>query len=257
MGYKRKRWWCRNGVMVMEYHTPLRYPPGEHRAKREKPTPEAKRQANQRRKALEVQRLILHNFSEGDKYVTLTYASGDAPDMETVRKDLRHLTEWLKRQYAKTGLELKWIRNIERTKRGVIHIHMLVNNPPGRDMGREIRSWWKERHGTIVKVSDTYLDGAFAKLAAYLSKSQRDESGAMTSRYSRSRNLVVPDPEIKEFARWNVRRKGVWIDPRIPKGYELVKESLYEGIDLITGYPIRYYTLIRSGTGGTCGTRKA
>lgn len=242
----RKRWWCRNGIQVVEYHTEKRHSPGEHRRKKENPTPEKKRQLNERRKAMEVQRLILNNFGEGDKYVTLTYH--DAPDEKECRRDIRHLMDWLRRKYTRTGAELKWIRNIERTKRGVIHIHMLVNNLPGTDMGREIRKWWKGRHGTIVKVSDTYLDGGFGRLARYLSKTQRDEKGDIISSFSRSRNLAVPEPETKEFTRWNVRSRGEWRDIRVPKGFELVKESVYEGINQVTGYPYRYYTMIRAGT---------
>ena len=249
MGYMKKMWRCVHGCQVMEYHTKKRHPPGEKRQARQNPTPEKKKDANQRAKAMHAQRLILNNFDPGDKYITLTYTDGGAPpDMEGCRKDLEQLFRYLRPRYRKEGGELKWIRNIERTKRGIYHIHILVNNLPGHDMGSEIRRWWKARHGAIAKVQDTYLDGGFGKLAGYLTKTQRDEDGTRQSSYSHSRNLVDPAPEKKEYIRWSARSRGEWKGVRVPKGYELVPESLYEGIDERTGFPYRYYTLIRDGT---------
>lgn len=248
MGYIRKRWWCEHGCQVMEYHSGRRYPPGERRNGKEKPTPESVQKANARRKAMQVQRLILNNFDEGDKWITLTYSKEKEPgSMEECLRDISKLNRHIRRIYGKTETPYKWIRNVEMTKRGICHIHLLVNAVPGMDIGREIRTWWKDRYGRIARIQDTYLDGAFANLAAYLSKTQRDEDGKCTSKFSRSRNLVDPKPDVKEYVRWNARAKGEWREIRVPKGYELVRESVYEGVNEITGFPYRYYTLVRKG----------
>lgn len=249
MGYMRKRWWCANGCQVKEYHTRKSHPRGMKRAGRKNPTGERKQEANQRAKAMKAQRLLLNNFSAGDPYITLTYADGQAPeDLAGCRKNLKALLEWLRPQYREAGIELKWIRNVEKTRRGIYHIHMVVNSLPGRDIGQVIRKWWKGRHGSIARVQAMYLDGGFSRLAEYLSKTQRDDSGNRQSSYSHSRNLADPVPETKKYSRWNVMSGGEWREVRVPKGYELVKESVYEGMDWMTGFPYRQYTLIRAGT---------
>lgn len=248
MGYIKKRWWCAHGCQVMEYHTRRRYPPGEKRSGKKNPTPEKQQERNTRRKRMQIQRLILNNFDEGDKWITLTYSEDRAPDdMDACMKNAAALNRHLRKIYGKAETPFRWIRNIEMTKRGICHIHLLVNALPGTDIGKEIREWWKERFGKIARIQDTYLDGAFSSLAAYLAKTQRDEDGKCVSRYSRSRNLVDPVPDVQEYVRWNAMARGEWKEIRIPKGYELVRESVYEGVDEATGYPYRYYTLIRKG----------
>ena len=250
MGYMRKRWWCVRGCQVMEYHTRKSHPKGMKREGRSSPTSEQKQKANQREKERHVQRLMMANFGEDDKYITLTYAKGREPgDFGQCQKDMKALREHLGRIFRKAGRPLKWIQNIELTVRGICHIHFLVNSLPGINVGRMVREWWKGRHGAVVKVENTYLDGGFGKLAQYMAKTRRDKEGNLISRFSRSRNLADPEPEVREFSRWNVMDGNGWREVRIPKGYELVKESVYEGVDLWTGFPYRYYTLLKQEGG--------
>ena len=234
----------------MEYHTRKSHPKGMKREGRSSPTTEQKQKANQREKERHVQRLMMANFGENDKYITLTYAKGQEPgDFGQCQKDMKALREHLGRIFRKAGVTLKWIQNIELTVKGICHIHFLVNSLPDTDVGKKIREWWKSRHGTVVKVENTYLDGGFGRLAEYMSKTRRDKDGHLISRFSRSRNLKDPEPEVTEFSRRNVMDGNGWREIRIPKGYELVKESVYEGVDLWTGYPYRYYTLLKQEGG--------
>lgn len=248
MGYLKKTWHCRNGSQVMEYHSRKFHPPGEKRKPRQNKTSKRQEEANQRAKSMRIQRLILENFGEGDKWITLTFKPGEDPEgREECMKERQKLLRWMKRQYQGFGEDLRWMSNMEKTRRGIWHIHLLVNNVPGTDVGKMVRKWWKERHGSISRIQDTYLDGGFAKLADYMAKTERNEETGRESFFSRSRNLREPSPEVKEYKRNAVLAAGGWKDIKVPKGMELVKESVYEGIDECTGYPYRYYTLIRSG----------
>lgn len=249
MGYLKKMWWCRNGCQVMEYHSRKRHPPGEKRKPRKEKTSRRQEEANQRAKVMRIQRLILNNFDEDDKWITLTFRDDQAPaTMEECGKELQKLLRWLRPKYRKEDADLKWMANREKTRRGVWHIHLLINKLPDTDVGKIIRKWWNDRHGAIAKIQNTYLDGGFKDLAKYMAKTARAETGR-ESAFSRSRNLSDPEPEVKEYARWNARDHGEWKEVRIPKGYELVKDSVYEGVDECTGYPYRYYTLIRAPGG--------
>ena len=247
MGYLKKTWRCRNGCQVMEYHSRKRHPPGEKRKPRSKKTPPKQEEANQRAKAMRIQRLILENFDEGDKWITLTFRDEDAPDSrEACMKERQKLMRWLKPKYSSAGDSLRWISNAEKTKRGIWHIHLLINDLKGADVGKMIRRYWKERHDSIAKVQDTYLDGGFEKLANYLAKTVRNDETGRETAFSRSRNLKDPPPEVKEYTR-NAMSGGEWKEIKVPKGYELVKDSVYEGVDEHTGYPYRYYTLLKAG----------
>lgn len=243
MGYIRKTYTCKHGVQVEEYHNFKRRPPGEKRKARAKPTPEKVRENNQRQKRQRAQRMMLEYFDEGDKYITLTY-QGEKPTLQQVQKDMKRLIEFLKPRYAKDGTELRWIRNIERTKRGIYHIHLLLKKMITTDVGKIVREYWKERHGKNARVEDTYLDGGFERLAAYMTKTERDEDGNVLSSFSHSRNMPDVVPVVKEYVRRNVRSDGEWREIKEIKGYILLKDSIYEGFNEITGFPYRRYTLL-------------
>ncbi len=189
--------------------------------------------------------MMLEYFDEGDKYITLTY-QGENPDMQKVQKDMKRLIEYLKPRYAREETELRWIRNIERTKRGIYHIHLLIKAMETDDVGKLVRDYWKERHGKIAKVENTYLDGGFERLAAYMTKTERDEDGKVISSLSHSRNMPDVVPTVKEYTRRNVRKDGEWREIKEQKGYVLLKDSLYEGFSEITGFPYRRYTLLKT-----------
>lgn len=70
-------------------------------------------------------------------------------------------------------------------------------------------------------------------------KSFRDPDNPAKCRYSRSRNLVEPQPERR------VMKRDDWPEePRTPKGFCLDKQSLHNGINRL-GYKYQYYRLLR------------
>lgn len=65
-------------------------------------------------------------------------------------------------------------------------------------------------------------------------------------RYHPSRNLIRKDPEVDEIKRRSlVDRDGKPRMPKAPKGYYVDPESIEVGINPITHYAYRHYTLIK------------
>lgn len=234
MPYKKKTYRFRNAIEIEMYHDGRYGAPGQGRQKRQKPTPEQVEKKNQRNKENKCRRKLREHFRENDYYVTLTYAK-DArpPDMKTAKEDFRKAIRQIRRQY--TGKELKWIRNIEVGSHGAWHVHLVINRIPDLDV--ILQEAWK--HGRI-HYQLLHERGEFRELAAYMTKTPRTDSRLKEANYSTSRNLPVPDPEVKIIGSRTWKKK-----PAIPDGWYLDKDSFWEGINPVTGYPGRSYTLLR------------
>lgn len=238
--YIRKWWETPNGRVVEEYHSGRLPPPGG-RSSRRKATPEEMARANLRQKQRNTQILIMNNFGEYDYWVTLTYKRDKRPeDMRQCKQQFRKFISQVRKEYKKRGEDLKWIRNIEKGSRGGWHIHLIVNRIRETDL--IIRKAWQ--HGGVHQAL-MYQEGGFRKLAEYLSKvvKGRDhETGEdiRESSYSTSRNLIRPPVHKKAMSGKSFEGRKI----KIPAGYYLDQESLYEGVNAYTGYPYRYYTLL-------------
>lgn len=205
--------------------------PGHSRAGRERPTPMAMEKLNLKRKAQHLQRLIIRNFSPGDWYLTITYRKEERPaDAAEAKEDLRIFKRKLKAKFKKQGLEFKWISTTEIGSRGACHHHMLVNYI---DM-RLITECWSKGY---VRAESIYEDGFYEALSEYFVKPETKGVVGGAS-YSRSRNLVDVEPQIikRRSRRWNP-------EPRPPKGWELLKDSLINDFNPITEFPFQKYIL--------------
>lgn len=244
MGYVKKYWKTPLGKVVEEYHSGAKPPPGGRREKRT-PTPEEMEKANLRQKRRKAQLLLMNNFQADDYFVTLTYRPDERPkDLRQCQRQFKNFIARLRRAYAKGGEQLKWMRNIEVGSRGAWHIHLVVNRI--RDTDILIRKNWTYGHPKSVLM---YEDGGFRKLAEYMTKT----SGGLPPNqkgdcYSHSRNLTMPAAHRKEV-KGNIVSRGRFKAVRIPKGYYMDPESLYEGINAYTGYPYRYYVLLKTRGG--------
>ena len=126
------------------------------------------------------------------------------------------------------------MRNIEVGTKGAWHIHIIVNRIPDTDI--ILREAWE--HGKVVSQL-LYEKGEFAELAAYITKTPKTDPKLRESSYSTSKNLPLKEPEEKVYRHWKTFHKI-----RIPEGYYLDKESYHEGINPVTGYKYRTYTLL-------------
>lgn len=236
MGYKKKIYGLRNAIEVEEYHTARYGAPGQTRQPKKKATPEQIAKRNQYNREKLARRKLRMHFDVNDYFTDLTYRREERPpDMKTAKEHFRDFMRKVRKEYRKRGAEVKWMRNIEVGSKNGWHIHLVINRIPDTDI--ILRKAWP--YGRVVSEL-LYEKGEFADLAAYITKTPRTDSRLREADYSTSRNLPIPEPEVKIYRHWKT-----WKDPRIPKGYYLDKESCHEGINPVTGYKYRTYTLLR------------
>lgn len=202
---------------------------------------------NQYNKEKLARRKLRKYFDENDYFATLTYRKEARPsDMDEVKKHFKNFLAKVRKEYKKNGVELRWIRNIENTTRGNWHIHLVIKDLPDKNLLKILNAAWP--HGTIHDPKPLYKRGGFRDLAAYITKTPKSTKEALgeimdhrvtESSYSTSRNMPIPPPKEKIMKRWQK-------EPKVPKGYYIDKESYFEGINPVTGYKYRHYTLFKS-----------
>ena len=238
MGYIRERYDLYNSIEIRE-HMDCRHNEEGARSEKRKRTPEEMKRANQRRKEEKARRLIWANFEPGDYVRTLTFKKEMRPaDMKEAQSIKAKFIRQLSREYGKRYYKLLWIANIECPPRGAWHIHLICNRIEGG--GDIIKDLWRQYGG----VYDQELADIQGKdIGAYITKSPDStvdgEHKVVESKYSHSRNLVVPEPKRTEISGWKMSDA-----PRVPKGFYLEKNSMYEGVNM-AGYRFRTYIIRR------------
>lgn len=251
MGVKRKTYRFRKGAIIdiEEFHDGNYGAAGEKREKKKKPTEEQMRAVNARNKMLRCRRRMLQYFNPGDIFATLTYeVKNRPPTMKDALEDFQRFIRCIRRGYKKAGHELFWIRNIERGTKGAWHIHLVINRIE-ETADLLLKHWTKGGVYNIeIRNNSTIYDEDFTKLSAYMTKDEhtveKKLDGELSkprireSNYGTSRNMPLPEPEVDKLVLW----KKV---PHTKKGYYI--SSYYEGINPVTGFSYRRYTMIRQG----------
>ena len=238
MGYIRERYDLFNSIEIRE-HMDCRHQGEGTRCEKRKRTTEEMKRANQRRKEEKARRLIWANFEPGDYVRTLTFKKDRRPaDMKEAQSIKAKFLRQLAREYGKRFYKLLWIANIECPPRGAWHIHLICNRIEGG--GDIIKDLWRQYGG----VYDQELADIQGKdIGAYITKSPDSaddgEHKVIESKYSHSRNLTVPEPKRTEISGWRMSDA-----PRVPKGFYLDKDSMYEGVNM-AGYQYRTYIIRR------------
>lgn len=228
---------------------------GEKRRPRTKPTPEQIEKQNQRNRAKQVCRLIRWNFMAYDLWCTLKYPRGTRKSIREVMKDIQKFNRKLRAAYKKQGVPYKWIRRVEIGERGGIHIHIIINRC-GKDADKIVQECWEPGR---VYYSSLYQEGGYTDLAEYITKKPNEQVEKQLSlfeeeerkqliSYSRSRNLVQFEPEVKKYTHWTMRRvldgNGL---PKPSEGYYIDKSSVHMGVNRYTGFAYLHYTEIKIG----------
>lgn len=236
-----------NDSIETGYHYKGKYgAKGEKRAKKKKATPEQIAKQNQRNKEKKMRRLMKANFEPGDWWCTLKYPKGTRKPLDEVMKDFDNFRSRCKRKWKKYGEEFKWIYRIEVGARGGIHIHLLVNqirNPAAPSTALIIQEEWKQCGR--VNLEPVYAEGLFQNLAAYMTKLPTEEVEAQLSlfpvaerkkliKYSCSRNLKRPEPEVKIYGHWTMK-KILEEGPKPHPGYYIDPDSIVSGVNPATG----------------------
>lgn len=250
MAVKKKRYKLQQGdvIDIEEYHDGRYGAPGKKRQKRKTPTKEEMQKVNDYNKTKRCRLRMLEHIRPGDCFATLTYEiSRRPPDMKTAKEHFRKMLEkTVRKEYRKRGSPLFWFRNIERGTKGAWHIHLVITETG--DTASILKKAWK--HGGVhcieIKLSDKFYDEDFTKLASYMTKNERTEytkaDGTQgkpriaEASYSHSRNMPLPEPRVRKLKRWKKH-----VEPE--KGYYIAR--CFEGINPVTGYKYRRYTMIR------------
>lgn len=231
---KRKIYDFETSVEVDEYIDGRFGARGEKRKEKKKATPEQMRRQNQFNRTSNLRRRMKANFKEGDLYWTLTFRKENRPSCIGEAKNLwTDLQKKIRKICKKEDKKFKWIIRIEKGSRGAVHLHLVMN---AIDKPKMIATLWKEYGHAHLEYM--YEEGGFRELAAYMTKAEEDGE---ETHYSHSRNLPIPEPSV-EYIKEDIDMRD---EVEVPKGYYLDKNSLIEGINPITGYPYRHYTLVK------------
>ncbi len=246
MATKRVRYFFADVIEVEEYHDGRYGAPGRERKKKRKATPEDMERVNQYNKEKKARHRLREYFKQDDWFMTLTYRKECRPkNMAEVQKHYKNFYTKVRKEYRKEKYELFWIRNIENTTKNNWHIHVVINNIPGVNVIEIFNRVWP--HGRIYDPKPLYKRGEFADLATYITKDEKTtrevigevlDHKVTEASYSTSRNMPLKPPKTRKLKRWPKEVK-----PR--KGYYIDKRSYFEGINPVTGYKYRHYTLIR------------
>lgn len=224
-------------VEVSKYYSYRVHTKGEKRISTGDETSEAQKKINQRRAGINLRRLMNNNFKDGDFLIRLDFHEVHPGTSEEMQTYTSNFIRRLKREYQKTGTDLKYIYVKELGKRGGRHIHLLVNqNSP--DL---IRKCWS--YGGI-HIDPLISNGQYRKIAEYFikyaAKTEETEGRLIGKRWYASRNLVPPKVR-KRVITSNTFRNKV----RILKGYYLDTDTERYGVSETTGYEYFSYTLIK------------
>lgn len=233
-----------NRILVEKYHTSRYGKTGEKRQKKQKPTEEAVRTANERHAEKKLYMIMCENFTDRDHHLVLTYSKDCLPEVDLSKRYLANFLDRARRAYKAMGLELKWICTTE-WERERIHHHLVINNCP--DFDAVMRDLWPYG-GTHPEA--LWRDCDYKGLAEYFVKETnrtfRENGNPYKKRYSCSRNLKKPEVtvEVVKANEWRTM-------PSMPKkleaaGYVIEEDSIVRDVDIF-GFPFLRYELIRKG----------
>ena len=255
MAYRKLIYRFKNSIEY-EYHHKGKYgKKGEKRQSKKEVTMEQVAKQNQRNRENRMRRLIKENYEEGDLWVGLQYPKGTRKTLGEVEKDLRRFLAKMRRRYKKLGVPFKFVIRYDIGKRGGLHVHILFNREKeGPHPDLLAKSCWP--HGPL-NYTTIYEYGGYEKLANYITKMAEDDEiqGQMSLfsekeqkkllKYSTSRNLVRPKPEVKTYKN-RTMKKIIDQGPEATEGYYIDKDSIVQGVNPYTGMSYLYYIEYRN-----------
>ena len=159
-------------------------------------------------------------------------------------KHMQKFIRQLQTRYRKYGWILKYIWRPQIGKRGAIHIHILLNAESNTETRTEkiVRELWTHGNPNMKVVYDLKN----GDLAEYIETPLQEWEPEKAKAYHPSRNLIRKEPARKEIKRRSlIDKDGVVREPKAPKGYYVDPDSIKKGINPVTGYAYRHYTLVK------------
>ncbi|MBQ8616018.1 MAG: hypothetical protein IJ418_00765 [Clostridia bacterium] len=201
---------------------------------------------NARRAQRKLEVLINANFGPGDLLVTCTYRMGEGPDnAKQAARDATNMIARLKRIYARTGKELRYIyvTEVQRSRKGDrYHHHMILSAGPSREQVEECWTARRSRKETGRGLCNTRRAQSqpegLTGWAKYITKSAsgygKGQETATKRKWCASKNLIMPQPSVadKKISRRRVEKiaRDMTTDHQETRK---VLEKLYPGYELL------------------------
>lgn len=150
----------------------------------------AQNNLNDKNSRIYVERLINHNFTSSDIWITLTYSKGNEPkDMEEALKNIQNYMKRINYRRKKLGLpRAKYIYITEHSPEEKIRWHHHVIMDGLLDMDTVESIWKKGRRNETRRIDkDEY---GLAGMAIYITKEPNRKKGE--KRWKSSKNLIKP-----------------------------------------------------------------
>lgn len=225
-------WHCGKHVEMEAY--PVFQPPGQRRS-RCRPTRECQKRINQRDAERKAQRLLLANFGENGLEIDLTFAKPATE--EEAREQLRKYLRKLRTIYRNAGEDLRYLYTMEQGKRSRrTHFHLTLNaGPLSRD---DLEKLWP--HGYANSRRLVLDESGLAGLSKYITKQgrKRPQEEMGRRRWSCSKNLIRPEPEIRDGA-VTVAALEAMADAVDRRQAEDVMRERFPGMDLVEAVAVR------------------
>lgn len=193
--YRAKTYQCGEYLDFYGYQV-FQVPPScrSGRRVRRKPTRKMQEKLNWRHAAEKLTRILNTNFTEEDLSLTLTFRDNPIDD-EAAKKAIQKFLRKIRYRFKKLERELKYVWQLEKSKKGRYHTHMVLTGGIDRD---ELEKLWG--HGYANSKRLQFDQHGLAALSRYIGKSCVDsEEERVTYRsYNGSKNLIDPEPEFND-----------------------------------------------------------
>lgn len=247
--YKKKVWTFKKHIEIEKTYSLNYGAPGERRRAKRKRTPEDIERMNEWQAIKTLRRKINANFGEDDWHLIPTFEKSKRPaDMEEAKVIIKKFLRDMRKEYKKLGLPFKYICAFEIGSKGAPHFHMIINNISTADTSttKIVRKLWKHGKPKFMAMDES---GDYKDLAEYIIKQTkqtfREDETVFKARYTCSKNLIKVEPEVEDLGRyWGKKTRRIDVPPDMQEqGWYVDKESIYEGINPVTGRHYQYYTL--------------
>lgn len=209
---------------------------GKNRSQKKNATSEAAIKRNKKAMTMKVWTKIVSNFSDGDWFLTLTYS--DAPTTKTEAATIfRQFKRKIKKECAKQNIEVRsiWTPPEIGKEKGRLHHHLVINKEVPLNL---IQTYWTYGVVNISRLDEEKYKTAYYGLAEYIVKDTAEnydrKRDLHKKAYSCTKNLL------EGITKKTMVKKQV---VTVPKGWQLVEESLNEYLDEYTGELILEYKL--------------
>lgn len=266
MAYKQKTIYAGRTMEIERYHDLRAFRgTGETRARRMKPTPEAKEKQNRKMAERKLRRIMNANFTNDSWYLTMDCIREEGQQYltpEEMHDLLSRFQRKLRAEYRRRGADLRYVSVMAIGTRSARHFHLVLSELPGvayKAMRELIQGTWDSVYLTAgrKKRSFIHLENLYGEnygqLAAYFIKQsettkQANGGDGIGRRWNSSKNLKKPVVKVKEILSAKEFRRSV----KAPKGWHLDEEYTEISADFpdYDGPEFIRYILIRDGSGG-------